>query len=120
MEEYQMNEDQVKINWIDNVKYEKAILNELVKKFPKRYEQYYEIIRTHPQFLDSLDAQELPVDDRIHILYSDILVDLEISFAKFKIQDVKGSLNLLRQIKYQFAALEKALNELNESQQQNT
>ena len=99
----------IPIGRIESTEAEKAILKDLEQKFPERYTHYYEIIRAHPEFQKSLDTRSLTDDELLHVLFCELLTDLEIIFAKSKANDRAGALQLLRSLKRQFEMLERVL-----------
>jgi len=105
-----MNENKQLMKLIDEAEFEKAILKELVNKFSDRFDRYIKIIKAHPGYVESLDPRKLPVDERIYVQFCDILVDLEISFLKFKIQDFVSALEHIDLLKRQLVILEKEMN----------
>lgn len=94
---------------IESTEAEKAILKELEQKFPERYTRYYEIIRAHPEFQESFDTHNLTDDDLTHVMFCELLTELEIVFGKAKSNDLTGALELLRSLKRQFETLERTL-----------
>ena len=104
-EKYRMSEEEFPIDKIKIRELDKAVLEDLKKRFPKRYALYDKILDKHPELFAG-DVSKLKPDELAHFYYCELMESLEIFFANFKASDFEWAFYVLEPIKQKIKNLE--------------